>query len=444
MKNIKHLGFITLILLNLIAFAQKKSNVDNFASNALGNPVTGNAGEYYKGVTYVTYQGPLEDPYVAAYNHKTKTWTGPFKAGTSLLGKTPGKKTDNHGKPTLVVDGNGYIHLVFGGHGGTPAIGENPLGNYHDGKQIHVVSKNPLDISSWETVENISPFGTYSKFIKMDNGDIYLFYRHGAHRSNWVYQLSKDNGKTFSEPISILKTKKIDGTQENPIIFDSWYIHFSKGQGNDIIAAYNYHVCKGPNHDGERHNVYYMKFDTHKGLWYNVEGEQLLLPITKEQADASTLVYNTGDLWTHNGIARLDAIGNPYVTSYEGEHEGEHHGGPKSIKHYYWSGATWIRTKSKGLPVGATGEMQIVSTKEINMLISYKEGDTGEVAWWISTDGGDSFVKKEIHVQEKNINFDLSNFIINANPEAQIIVAAKNNKANGKVYLVGEHGAVKR
>ena len=71
---------------------------------AFGNPVTGNAGEYYKGVTYVSYQGPLEDPYVAAYNHKTKTWVGPFKAGTSLMGKDKSRKTDNHGKPTLVID----------------------------------------------------------------------------------------------------------------------------------------------------------------------------------------------------------------------------------------------------------------------------------------------------------------------------------------------------
>jgi hypothetical protein len=28
------------------------------------------------------------------------------------------KKVDNHGRPALVVDDEGFLHLVFGGHGG--------------------------------------------------------------------------------------------------------------------------------------------------------------------------------------------------------------------------------------------------------------------------------------------------------------------------------------
>ena len=95
MKNIKHVGFVFLILLNLIACTQNTSKTDYFASNAFGNPVTGNVGEYYNGVTYVSYQGPLEDAYVAAYHHQTKKWVGPFKAGTSLMGKDPSRKIDN-------------------------------------------------------------------------------------------------------------------------------------------------------------------------------------------------------------------------------------------------------------------------------------------------------------------------------------------------------------
>lgn len=444
MKIIKRLTFLFLMILSFIACSQNTSKVDYFASNALGNPVTGNAGEYYKGVTYVSYQGALEDPYVAAYDHKTKTWVGPFKAGTSLMGKDKSRKIDNHGKPTLVIDKEGYIHIVFGGHGGTRDIGKNPLGNYHYGKQMHVVSKNPLDISSWEVLDNISPFGTYSQFIKMDNGDLYLFYRHGAHRSNRVYQKSTDNGRTFSAPVSYLKTKQIEGTKEHPVIYDSWYTHYSKGQNNDVIVSYNYHLCKGPKHDGERHNVYYMRFDTDKNEWYNIKGDKLTLPITKEQADNETLVYDTGDLWTHNGIVRLDEEGNPHLTSYEGEHKGLKHGAEKSIVHYYWSGNEWMRIKSSGLPVGAKGEMEVLSSDKISMLISYKEENMGEVALWESTNGGKSFIKKEILLQAEKKNFDLSNFIRNAKPEGKIIIAAKDKSGNGNVYLVGEKGVVKR
>lgn len=186
------------------------STVNYFANNGFSNTVATlqhPSGEYHNGVTYVAYQGPLEDPYVAAYNHKTKTWSGPVKAGVSIMGKTPSVKIDNHGKPAMIIDEQGYIHLVFGGHGGLPRHGSNPLGNTHGGKQIHVVSKKPRDISGWEVLDNISPFGTYNQFVKMDNGDLYLFYRHGAHKSNWVYQKSTDNGRSFAKPVSILKTK---------------------------------------------------------------------------------------------------------------------------------------------------------------------------------------------------------------------------------------------
>lgn len=188
---------------------QESTILDYFTDNGLSNAVATiqhPAGQYYKGATYAAYQGPLEDPYVAAYDHATAKWSGPFKAGESILGKTPGAKIDNHGKPAMIIDDAGYIHLIFGGHGGLPRHGTNALGDTHNGQQLHVVSKRPEDISSWEVLDNIPPFGTYSQFVKMDNGYIYLFYRHGAHRSDWVYQKSTDNGRSFAPPVSVLKT----------------------------------------------------------------------------------------------------------------------------------------------------------------------------------------------------------------------------------------------
>ena len=276
----------------------KDEKVDYFADNGFGNAVAivqHPSGVYHKGITYVAYQGPLEDPYVASYNHTTKVWNGPFKAGVSEMGKDPNrkKKIDNHGKPAILIDDAGYIHIAFGGHGGMRKHGENPLGNYSFGKNLHAVSKNPLDISSWETLDNISLFGTYSQFVKMDNGDIYLFYRHGAHRSDWVYQKSTDNGVTFAAPVSILKHKRRTNIEAE----DSWYPWVSKGHGDDIIVAFDYHICRDNKnaqdirgHIPERHNLYYMVFDTKTGQWKNVKKEPLVMPLTKEMADEKALV----------------------------------------------------------------------------------------------------------------------------------------------------------
>jgi len=93
----------------------------------------------------------------------------------------------------MIIDNEGYIHVFFGGHGGLRELhGDNPLGNHHYGENKHVVSKRPLDITEWEELDTIPPFGTYNQVVKMDNGDMYLFYRHGAHRSDWVYHKSTE------------------------------------------------------------------------------------------------------------------------------------------------------------------------------------------------------------------------------------------------------------
>ena len=62
------------------------ADVAYFADNGYGNPISSlqhPVGEHYQGVTYVAYQGPHEDPYVAAYVHATAQWIGPVQAGVS-------------------------------------------------------------------------------------------------------------------------------------------------------------------------------------------------------------------------------------------------------------------------------------------------------------------------------------------------------------------------
>ena len=46
-------------------------------------------GEYYNGVTYMTYQGPHEDAYVASYNHTSQVYSGPYKVLSNPMGLYP-------------------------------------------------------------------------------------------------------------------------------------------------------------------------------------------------------------------------------------------------------------------------------------------------------------------------------------------------------------------
>jgi beta-galactosidase beta subunit len=433
--------------------SEKNQKVDYFADNGFGNAVAivqHPSGVYHKGITYIAYQGTKEDPYVVSYNHNTKEWKGPYQAGVSEMGKDPNrkKKIDNHGKPALLIDDEGYIHIAFGGHGGTPADGENPLGNHHYGKNLHAVSKRPLDISSWETLDNISLFGTYSQFVKMDNGDIYLFYRHGAHRSNWVYQKSVDNGVTFNEPVSFLKHKRRTEIEAE----DSWYPWVSKGNGDDIIVAFDYHICRDKNntqdargHIPERHSVYYMVFDTKTGDWKNVRDELLKMPLTKEMADEKTLVKNIPSDWTFQGVTDVDPSGNPQVIMLVGPDVGAKRSGPKRLQHFRWDGQKWLQNKNSGLPRG-NGDLEVKSAKEVSIYLeSETNDDVGEISRWDSFDGGASFKKGTVFLSRKNSSFVISSLIDNPHPDARIIVGEKEEGSDfRKMYLLGDNGPIKR
>ena len=441
---------ILLILFNVCLVngqaIKKEKMVDYFTNNgwsAAVKTMQHPAGEYYKGITYVAFQGPKEDPYVAAYNHEKKQWAGPFKAGVSLMGKDPNYKIDNHGKPAMIIDDAGYIHLMFGGHGGLPEHGENLLGNTHYGAMKHVVSKRPLDITEWEVLDNIPPFGCYNQFVKMDNGNIYLFYRHGAHKSNWVYRKSTDNARTFAEPVSILKTKPATSTTAKSEVQDSWYAWFANGQGNDIIATYNYHVCKEPNHNGERHNCYYMVMDTDTKEWRNVAGEKLTLPVTKELSDEKTLVVDTDTDWTVRGAVRLDIKGYPHIIFYKGENNGGKHAVNKKVIYYRWTGKKWMTAESPNLPE-ATGDILVSSPKKASLLLAAKINDVPELAWWKTKDGGNSFEKGKVLYKGKKGSIGTSARIRNAHPDARVIIYGNHKGDYRKMYLVGNHGPIKR
>ncbi len=430
------------LLLVLATLTATADPVDYFADNGFAKPVSTmqhpNA-EHYKGVTYVAYQGPHEDPYVCAYDHKTAQWSGPYKAGTSQLGKTPDPTdrdtVDNHGRPALLVDNDGYIHLIFGGHGGLSALGKNHLGTPGRGRQMHVVSKNPEDISSWEVLDNISPFGTYSQFVKMADGDIYLFYRHGSHRSDWVYQKSTDNCRTFSPEVSILKHKM----QLNPNTHDSWYAWFHEGKGDTIAVTFNYHPCKILGHDSTRLNAYFMKMSCANESWENVKGESLKMPITKEYADKMALACDTDGVGIRRVTLRVDSKGFPHLL----------HRRASELVHFYWDGKAWQESVvfTKDYKV-TDADFAVESPGVIRLLVTARTENQNEVSWWTTQNGGHSWEKERtLMANTTNTDYLMGALVRNAQSDAQVVVSEINPNQDHlyrKVFLLGDKGAVQR
>lgn len=414
-----------------------------FAENGFGKPVQSiqqPMGEYYNGVTYISYQGPHEDPYVCSYNHTSKEWKGPFKAGISALGKTPiitdPKKIDNHGRPALLVDGDGYIHLIFGGHGGNARLGENKLGTIGRGEMMHVVSKKPYDISEWEELKNISPHGTYSQWVKMKNGSIYLFYRHGSHRSNWVYQKSTDNARTFASPVSILKYKKAEGLA---LTYDSWYAWFQEGADNSIVSSFNYHQCGTANgHSSLRLNSYYMKMNTETDSWETITGEKLIMPLTKESADEMVKIHDSKGKKTQLGTVQNDGNGIPHLYFKNKGH----------FSYAFRENDNWnvIDVKDPKFNLG-DADISFGGENKVRIIATTSTSETAKIAWWTTQDEGQNWIKELPLFSSNSGNLVMSSLIRNAHPDARVIVAEIPNSpmaVDSKMYLIGDNGAVKR
>lgn len=266
-----------------------------FTDNLAGNPHTG----WHKLVgdkVYIVYQGYLTDPYVASYDLKTKQWDGPYKAGHSTLSKGE-RKIDSHGRPIIEVDSQGYIHIVFGGHGGEREDGLNPYSidtPHAGGRMLHVVSAKPYDLSQFIEKDDISPFASYTKSFKMGNGDIYFFTRGGTHKSPWLYYKMKNGSQTFEPPVVMtLPTPQKD----NPIYVDTHYITPQKVSDTEIVITSLWHACNFYEvHDKTNYgrlNLYYMSLDTTDDTFYNVEGKKLPIPLTLASTNKYTLAYDS-------------------------------------------------------------------------------------------------------------------------------------------------------
>ncbi len=429
----------------LVCPVAQGASVDYFADNGFGNPLATMqhpSAEHYKGTTYIAYQGPHEDAYVCAYNHAGRKWSGPVLAGVSLMGRTPdpvdSRDVDNHGKPAMMVDTIGYIHVVYGAHGGSVLLGKNALGTpggLRGGKLTHLVSKDPENISSWKVLDNISPFGTYPQFVQMGDGDVYLFYRHGSHRSDWVYQKSADDCRTFSPPVSVLKHKV---QIRDAAVHDSWYAWFARGHGDTISAVYVYHPCATPGHTKDRRNAYYMRMNCTDDSWENAAGETLTIPVTKEYADRMTIMFDTGAERCNHGTCRVDQKGHPHA--FFRFDAGQ-------VRYSRWTGRAWTGPIAV-VPGGRSedGDMIVDSPTDVRMILASSDGNAGEVGWWKTTDGGQTWVKEPPILSRSGGGFDIGALVENCIPEGMVVVSedASPDHLYRKMLLLGKDGPVTR
>ncbi|MDO6719844.1 hypothetical protein Q4575_10550 [Psychrosphaera sp. 1_MG-2023] len=352
-----------------------------FTENLPGNTYTG-WHQLIGDTVYVTYQGHLTDPYVASYNLRIDKWDGPYKAGHSTLSKGE-RKIDSHGRPIIEVDNQGYIHIVFGGHGGEREDGLNPLSidtPHAGGRMKHVVSSKPYDLSSFSEKNDITPFASYTKSYKMANGDIYFFTRAGTHKSPWLYYKMKNGSQTFEPPVTITWPTP---DHSDPITVHTHYINPLKISDTEIAITSLWHACNFKEIHDKTHynrlNLYYMVLDTTDGSFYNANKEKLTLPLTLQSSNQHTLAYNSEKAGETSFGTRPLILGDGKIAAaYEAKGEGY-----REWRMAIFDNGSWTH----GHPMPGTKNRTLVDTdgKKVSKIFALeklgKQSDTAAVAY---------------------------------------------------------------
>ncbi|NOU61286.1 BNR-4 repeat-containing protein [Marinifilum caeruleilacunae] len=442
----RFLLFCCIIVNALLITTSVYGQTDYFADNGYVKPFDVTYphpnSHYHNGVTYIAYQGSNEnggnnDPSVCSYNHITGEWRGPVRIGNNTL-----PNDDYHGKPSIVVDDLGYIHVVFGGHGGTIDLaGYNEFGGYSDGEFKHLRSNSPEDIgtgtSDWTRLNSapgggntgeISVYGTYPQFLKVPNGDIYFFYRHGSHQSDWTYQKSTDNGNTWSDEVVFL-----DGG-----LIETWYAWLTVN-GNRIDCAYNYH----PGGSGDdRQDIYYMYLDTSNDTWYNVQGSDLSskIPMNLSRSKKKTKVKNTNpdNYEVDDIVVRTDPNGIPHIAfRYYND----------QAYHMMWDGSDWTTyvniTTDDAIKEDKFDIMPISST-EVKVLIRRKDASGTKIAWWTMDPTSSYRNEDEVVITEGNTEYFFASIPEFYHDDAKVMFFEKTGNDMVKIFMHGDSGLLTR
>ena len=260
-----------------------------------------------RGTVFCAFQNAAGRPIAMAYGIGRKAWGGPVKASSLGLGR------DAHGNPSLCIDAHGDLHIFYGCHGG---------------RMRHTRSSRPYDIAAWQEQKSPTPRATYPQTMRLADGTVCLFYRAGGHTAPWSLRTSSDDCRTWSDAQRIIEMRLKPRDR-----LAAAYCHFFPGSHGKTIHCFWNHKddnaarvrgnrkhpwrplkYKGLHEAVYRYNVYYVRRDA-DGAWRNAAGDAVTLPISKAEADARCLVYDSGDEFAFLGCRQaVNAEDRPYFT----------------------------------------------------------------------------------------------------------------------------------
>lgn len=203
-----------------------------------------------------------------------------------------GKVSDAHNVISMMVDGEGFIHLSFDHHG-------HPL------RYCRSVAPDSLAFGPMEPMTGVDEKNvTYPEFYRLADGDLLFAYRSGASgRGNMVLNRYSLSSRSWQRVQDVL----IDGEGQRNAYWQMYVdgkgtIHVSWVWRETWMVETNHDLCYARSEDG--------------GLtWQAADGHELTLPITADNADYACRIPQNSELINQTSMS-ADKKGHPYIASY--------------------------------------------------------------------------------------------------------------------------------
>lgn len=203
-----------------------------------------------------------------------------------------GNVADAHNVISIMIDGDGYLHVSFDHHG-------HPL-NY-----CRSIEPGGLKLGEKEPMTGVDESNvTYPEFYRMPNGDLLFAYRSGASgRGNLVLNKYSITSRKWSRVQDIL----IDGEGKRNAYWQLYVdekgtIHVSWVWRESWLVETNHDLCYACSKDGGK-------------TWYKSTGEKYTLPINEANAEYACRIPQNSELINQTSMS-TDSEGNPFIVTY--------------------------------------------------------------------------------------------------------------------------------
>jgi hypothetical protein len=288
--NSKYTILLFFLCLHSVAIAQQAVQYceagDGWAGNTINTAIfRKNSLVSHQDMQYVSYYNPAG--YLTLGKRKLNDCNWEIKQS-----QYQGNVRDAHNVISIMVDGEGYLHVAW---------------DHHNGRLRYTKSAAP---GSLELLEEMPMVGTnekqvtYPEFYKMPNGDVLFLYRDGASGSG---NLIMNRYDIKTEQWVRIHHNLISGEGKRNAYWQAFVdhkgtIHLSWVWRESPDVASNHDMAYACSKDG--------------GVsWQNSRGEIYTLPITAKNAEYAAIVPQKSELINQTAMA-ADEKGNPFIVSY--------------------------------------------------------------------------------------------------------------------------------